>query len=489
MSIRTKLLLSYAAMLIVPLILMLTTALLLVVAFRGDLRNIAHLYETQVEGFEEGDFQRLVHQTVLRNPGLLRDQRYLDELSNEMKDQDTFLVVRVDDRNVYASAGIRPHAAVLGSLPPYRHVAYQHTEHARPFQNELYTTYQYDLLTAEGQPASLFVLTRVDPLVHLARQSFPYLFTSFLVILVLTHALLTYFMSKRIIRPLRELRRAAGEIKDGRLSRRVRVEGRDEIGQLGMAFEEMRVRLQQSLEIQKQYEANRKELVANISHDLKTPITAIRGYVDGILEGVADSPEKTEAYIRTIAAKAAQMDHLIDELFLYSKLDLNRLPFVFEPVPVGAFLADWAEELAFELEKKQVKLEAKLDLDEGLVVSVDRDSFRRVLTNVIQNSLKYMDKPEREIRLEASRQGDDIVLTIEDNGSGIGAEALPFIFDRFYRADQSRNADTGGSGLGLAIAKQIMEGHGGDIRADSTPGVGTRITLLLPIHREGTDDK
>ncbi|MBB6671356.1 sensor histidine kinase [Cohnella nanjingensis] len=486
MSIRTKLLLSYAAMLIIPLVLLLTTALLLVVVFRGDLRNVAHLYETEVEGFEKGDFQRLVHQTILRNPDLLQDRRYLDELSAEMKDQDTFLVVRLGGETAYASEGIRSRGDVVAALPAYRHNDYQNSAYAKPFGNELYSIYQYDLLSADRKPVSLFVLTRMDPLVHLARQSFPILFASSLVILILTHALLTYFMSKHIIRPLRELRRAAVEIKEGNLARSVQVQGKDEIGQLGMAFEEMRMKLQHSLEVQTQYEVNRKELVANISHDLKTPITAIRGYVDGILEGVADSPEKSEAYIRTIAAKAAQMDHMIDELFLYSKLDLNRLPFHFEPVPVQAFLADWAEELAFELEKQQVRLEQQLSLGDDVVASVDRDSFRRVLTNVIQNSLKYMDKPDKRIRLVASAGEGELLLTIADNGPGIDEEALPHIFDRFYRAEQSRNADTGGSGLGLAIAKQIMEGHGGDIRADSTVGEGTRITLILPIHQEGT---
>src|SRR5262249_937455 len=152
-------------------------------------------------------------------------------------------------------------------------------------------------------------------------------------------------------------------------------------------------RLQQSLEVQKQYETNRKELLASISHDLRTPLTAIRGYVDGIIEGVADTPEKNRKYMQTIAIKADELDHLINELFLYSKLDLNRLPFVFETVPLLPFLKDWAEELAFELDKKGIALRTNIDVPIEVDVAMDRDHFKRVLNNIIQNSERYMDKP------------------------------------------------------------------------------------------------
>jgi signal transduction histidine kinase len=246
----------------------------------------------------------------------------------------------------------------------------------------------------------------------------------------------------------------------------------------------MRSQLQQSIRLQLQYEENRKELVSNISHDLKTPITAIKGYIDGILDGVADTPDKMDKYIRTVSNKAAEMDGLIEQLFLYSKLDLKRQPFSFEEISPRAFLSDWSEELRFELEKQDIMLEADIRPAPEIKILADREQFKRVLGNIIQNSVKYMDKEEKRIRLHAESDDHTLRITIEDNGPGIDAEALPYIFDRFYRAEQSRSAETGGSGLGLAIAKQIMEGHGGDIRAESEPGHGTRLVLLLPIRKE-----
>ncbi|WP_020426754.1 HAMP domain-containing sensor histidine kinase, partial [Paenibacillus riograndensis] len=279
-----------------------------------------------------------------------------------------------------------------------------------------------------------------------------------------------------------------GLVTEGNLDFRVKIDSKDELGQLGMAFEEMRSRLQQSLLMQQQYESNRKELITNISHDLKTPITAIKGYVDGILEGVADSPEKNEKYMRTIAAKAGEMDHLIDELFLFSKLDMQKLPFSFESVPILPFLKDWAEELEVELEKQQVDLQIDMNGGEAARISVDRDSFKRVLGNIIQNSLKYMDKPEKRITVQTLVEGKNFTLAIGDNGPGIPPEAAGHIFERFYRAEQSRNTNTGGSGLGLAIARQIILEHGGTIHADSKEGEGTEIRIVLPIEEGGAGE-
>ncbi|MNV28425.1 Sensor histidine kinase YycG [compost metagenome] len=290
-------------------------------------------------------------------------------------------------------------------------------------------------------------------------------------------------MSRRFIRPLLELRNAAKRVADGDLDFQVRVGGNDELGQLGRVFEEMRSRLQESLVIQQQYESNRKELITNISHDLKTPITAIKGYVDGILEGVADSPEKHDKYMRTIAAKAGEMDHLIDELFLYSKLDMQKLPFSFESVPILPYLMDWSEELKVELDKRGVDLDIELGGGEAIRVSIDRDSFKRVLGNIIQNSLKYMDKPVKQITVRTRLDQTGFILSIEDNGSGIPEEAVEHVFERFYRAEESRNTNTGGSGLGLAIAKQIIAGHGGIICAESTEGEGTAIRIILPAQK------
>lgn len=473
-------------MLIVPLMFLVLISALLLIVFRGDVRSIHSIYESKIEGIEENDYNRLVKRTLAQNPQLLTDTAYLRELSAELAARQVSLLVREESRTVYASSAIAGDPVLTSDLPPYAHPDFRKDTTVK-IDDVWYQIVQYDLKAADGKPVSLFLLTKIDPLVHFAKRWFPIVFAAAVAALILTNAALTYYMSTRIIRPLLALRQAAGRFSEGELEVPIAVKGKDEIGQLGVTFENMRVRLKESVSLQMQYEKNRKQLIANISHDLKTPITAIKGYVDGILEGIADTPEKHERYMKTIASKADELDKLIDELFLYAKLDMQKVPFPMQPMSVRGLLNDWSEDLGFELEKNGVTLERDFDLPAAVCVRVDPDSFKRVLGNIIQNSLKYMDKARPSIRLSARTINEAVEIVIEDNGSGIPAEALPLVFDPFYRAEWSRNARTGGSGLGLAIAKQIMMAHEGDIRAESVAGEGTRLILTMAIDGGGDD--
>ncbi len=486
MSIRWKLILSYLIMLIVPLLTLLLTAMLLVVVFQGDLKSLRMVYETKIEGFEEDDFHRLIKHSIEQNPSLLTDQIYLNDLSTQLSSsRDTFLYVVSGEQVNYVSHEIRLKTELLSSLTDSANSGPRYVSPTKPYaNNEFYYYIRYNFSNESEHPSYLYLITKVDPLIYFAKKYAPFLLVSAVVMLVLTNAVLTLYMSKRIIKPLMALRKSAMEFTDGRLESPVLINGKDEIGQLGKAFEELRTRLLHSIEIQAQYETDRKELIASISHDLKTPITSIRGHVDGLLEGIANSPEKIDKYMRTISIKAADMDRLIDELFLFSKLDLHRMVFSFESVNVHAFLLDWSEELEFDLEKEGVALQSDFQVDQTSNIRMDRDSFRRVLTNVIQNSLKFMNKEHREIKLFAATNNGILRLTVEDNGPGIPQQALPYIFERFYRAEPSRNTETGGSGLGLAIANRIVIEHGGTIMAQSTEGVGTQIHITLPVYEE-----
>ncbi|SFB58178.1 Signal transduction histidine kinase [Cohnella sp. OV330] len=487
MSIRWKLLWSYAAMLIIPLLFLVLISSLLLIVFRGDAQSIKAFYESKIEGIEESDFHRLVKHTLAQDPELLTDTAYLQDLSDELASRQISIFVRAENRAVYVSKGLEDNPALTSGLPPYEHPDFHKQSTVKINNNDSYQIVQYDLRTADDKPVSLFLLTKIDPLVHFAKRWFPILLAAAIAALILTNIVLTYYMSTRIIRPLLALRQAAGRFSEGELEVPIAVKGKDEIGQLGITFEQMRVRLKESILLQLQYEKNRKELIANISHDLKTPITAIKGYVDGIMEGIADTRDKHDRYMKTIASKADELDKLIDELFLYSKLDMQNVPFRMQPMSVRGLLGDWSDDLRFELEKNGVALMTEFDVQASVLVQVDPDSFKRVLGNVIQNSLKYMDKESPAIRLSAHRENSRVEIAIEDNGSGIPAEAMPHIFDRFYRAEWSRNSRTGGSGLGLAIAKQIMLAHDGDIRAESVEGEGTRVILTIPIDGGGTN--
>jgi len=240
----------------------------------------------------------------------------------------------------------------------------------------------------------------------------------------------------------------------------------------------MRIKLKDSVQLQLQYEENRKELLSNISHDLKTPITSIIGYVEGIKDGVANTEEKMDKYLTTIYTKAKDMDLLIDELFLFSKLDLKKLPFNVETIDLHQYIRDYVEEASFDLVSRDIQLQYT-SFNKPLYVKADRDKLRRVLANLLSNSEKYMDKQEKQITISLLEKSDEVIIQVMDNGIGIDPHALPLIFDRFYRAELSRNSQTGGSGLGLAIAKQIVLEMGGDIWGTSELNKGTSIFFSL----------
>ena len=281
-----------------------------------------------------------------------------------------------------------------------------------------------------------------------------------------------------------ELKKATKNIKEGNLDFVLEVEGNDEFSQLCQDFEEMRKRLKESTEEKILMDKENKELISNISHDLKTPITAVKGYVEGIMDGVADTPEKMDRYVRTIYNKTNEMDHLINELTFYSKIDTNRIPYTFSKLNVEDYFSDCAEELGLEMETRGDRACVCQLCGEGVQVIADGEQIRRVIHNIVSNAIKYMEKPRGIIQLRVKDVGDFIQVEIEDNGKGIAAKDLPYIFDRFYRTDVSRNSSKGGSGIGLSIVKKIMEDHGGKVWATSRLGIGTIMYFVLRKYQE-----
>ncbi len=302
--------------------------------------------------------------------------------------------------------------------------------------------------------------------------------------LVFICAALTMWVYRSVLHPLVKLQEATRQIRDGNLDFTLEVEEDDEIGQLCQDFEEMRIRLKENAEEKLQYDIESKELLSNISHDLKTPITAIKGYVEGILAGVASSPEKLEKYVRTIYNKANDMDRLIDELTFYSKIDTNRIPYAFSKINVDNYFRDCAEEVGLDMESRGIELGYFNYVSEDVVVIADAEQLKRVINNIVSNSVKYLDKPRGIINIRIKDVGDFIQVEIEDNGRGIAAKDLPYIFDRFYRTDASRNSSQGGSGIGLSIVRKIIEDHGGRIWATSKEGIGTEMHFVLRKYQE-----
>lgn len=307
--------------------------------------------------------------------------------------------------------------------------------------------------------------------------------TIIIVILVVTAAILMLWIYAGISVPLNKLRNATHKISEGNLNFTMEVTGEDEISDLCRDFEEMRKRLLESTEQKLEYDQESKELISNISHDLKTPLTAIKGYVEGIMDGVADTPEKMDRYIRTIYNKTNDMDRLINELTFYSKIDANRIPYTFNKINVKNYFEDCVEEMGIELESKGFAFSYKNEVDDSVEVIADAEQIKRVINNIVSNSVKYMDKSDPRIDIRVKDVGDFVQIEIEDNGRGIGTKELPNIFERFYRADASRHS-AGGSGIGLSIVKKIIEDHGGKIWASSTLGKGTVMYFVLRKYQE-----
>ena len=307
---------------------------------------------------------------------------------------------------------------------------------------------------------------------------------SVILIMAMTCSFLMAWIYRSILTPIETLKKATRNIRDGNLDFEVEIGDDDEIGELCADFEEMRIRLKESTEEKVVFDSQNKELISNISHDLKTPITAVKGYVEGLLDGVADTPEKQKKYLRTIYNKANDMDRLINELTFYSKIDTNRIPYTFNKINVKEYFDDCFEDIGMEMSQQQVSLSYDNKVAPDVMVIADAEQIKRVINNIVGNSVKYMDKPDKSIAIRVTDVGDFVQVEIEDNGRGIAAKDLPYIFDRFYRTDTSRNSSKGGSGIGLSIVHKVMEDHGGKVWATSKEGEGTTMYFVLRKYQE-----
>ncbi len=305
------------------------------------------------------------------------------------------------------------------------------------------------------------------------------MFIAILLILIFTGVMLTRWINDGVIKPVNELNTAMRKIKEGNFEYALQTDAKGEIGDLYRNYEDMRLRLKEGTEESTESEKKNRELISNISHDLKTPITAIKGYVEGIMDGVADTPDKMDKYIRTIYNKANDMERLINELTYYSGIDNNKIPYNFHRINVADYFGDCVEEVGMDLEQRNIKLNYSNLAQTDTVVIADPEQMKKVINNIISNSVKYMDKPNGVIDIRILDQVDSICVEIEDNGRGIAQKDLGRIFERFYRTDASRNSAQGGSGIGLSIVKKIIEDHGGYIWATAKEGEGTCMHFVL----------
>lgn len=493
MKFKTRLIVAFVTVILLPILL---TTCVITLLGRYQLGIIEKTYEitgTTVKSLSnpmkmmgqltEKPYHEL-SKTARADTASLEDATYLESFNGDLEKKNAYLLVRKDRTIVYMGAEISKARSVIPQLPDYE-------ESESTSENGVYLggeaqalVKQVDFEYQDGARGSAFIVTDVSNMIPEIQDFAIDIIIVIVMVLFFTASLLIFWTYRAVMQPLGKMQIAAKNIKEGNLDFELQAETEDEIGELCRDLEDMRRRLKDNAEEKLAFDKENKELISNISHDLKTPVTAIKGYAEGIMDGVADTPEKMDKYIRTIYNKASEMDLLINELTLYSKIDTNRIPYNFNTIPVNDYFDDCAEELALELESKNVEFGYFNYVGNNSKVIADAEQVKRVISNIITNSLKYMDKERGKINLRVKDVGDFIQVELEDNGKGIAAKDITNIFDRFYRTDASRNSSKGGSGIGLSIVKKIIEEHGGKIWATSREGTGTTMYFVLRKYQE-----
>ncbi|WP_177918288.1 HAMP domain-containing sensor histidine kinase [uncultured Eubacterium sp.] len=303
-----------------------------------------------------------------------------------------------------------------------------------------------------------------------------------ILILILSITVMSLITAQGITKPMKKLTDGIEEISKGNLDYRIDYDSTNEIGVTVKALNEMAARLKESIRQRNEIDESRKQMTAGIAHDLRTPLTSIKGYVEGLRDGIANTPEKQKEYIQTIYNSANDIERLLNELQTISLLERRSLELNKQEINLHEFLTDYVADAQFTAKKNNFEIIYKepKDDDKNITVSLDPARFSRVLMNIVSNSIKYASKA-RNGKLTITLNGYDksVIIALEDNGIGISDKNISHIFETFYRADQARTRVSDGSGIGLAVCKEIIEQHGGHIWATSTEGEGTTILISL----------
>ncbi len=301
-----------------------------------------------------------------------------------------------------------------------------------------------------------------------------------IVIIMPITSLFTRQLLKYITRPLTALISAAYRVEKGDLSTPIEHQGSDEFKTVCDSFDHMQQHLKDERDKNAAYEKARTDMISGISHDLRTPLTSVKGYIKGIRDGIANTPEKQQRYLQTAYAKADQMDTLLENLFFYSKLETGNLPMNMKPLDLTDLVRNFVSDTSLDPNMQQVTLTAHFK-EKAHMVLADAEQLRRILNNLTENAVKYAQADPLRISITIEREGDQEVITFADNGVGVAPDKLNNLFEQFWRGDSARMSGKGSSGLGLYIVKHIIDIHGGSITARSENGL--QLIIRLPAHQ------
>lgn len=306
-----------------------------------------------------------------------------------------------------------------------------------------------------------------------------------LFIILISNLIMSVIASRTITAPIKKLSDGANEIAGGNLDYHIDYDSTNEIGTTVKSINDMTEKLKNLMQTKEEIEQSRKEMTAGIAHDLRTPLTSIKGYVEGLMDGIANTPEKQERYLNTIYSSAKDMENLLDELLTLSRFEEGKIKLEQIRIDIVQFLREYLNERPQD--NRSVITFTPPSYKGSLDVMLDPNRFSRVLNNIISNAIKYSStarKPRIDISLEVYDKS--VIIALKDNGIGISDENLKHIFESFYRADQARTRVQDGSGLGLAVCKEIVELHNGHIWATSKEGSGT--TMMISLQRYNGED-
>lgn len=491
MKLSTKLKISFGILILVPAFLF-TAALTVLLKFQ--INEISNRYHTSDATYDmlanpamlfskicESEYVKLIDAAETA-PEQFSDTEFLDSINKELSGRYAYLIVV--DKGVCTYSGESGTDEIVKELT---RIDFGDDSTAGIYLGGNYQMIvnRVEFVNKDKTTGNAFIIMKLKEYISQVRVMAFNAIIVIVLVLVFTSGLFIAWIHRETLTPINKLRLATNNIKNGNLDFDIDTTGQDEFSDLYRDFNSMRLRLKQNAEEKLQADAESKELISNISHDLKTPITAIKGYVEGIIDGVADTDEKMDHYIKTIYNKACDMDKLIDELTFYSKIDTNKIPYNFTRLPVSEYFSDCGADLEMELGALGIRFSIQDYVKADTDIVADPEQLKRVINNIISNSVKYMEREDgAEITIVLKEDGDYVNIDIRDNGKGIDPIDLPHIFNRFYRSDTSRNSTKGGSGIGLSIVKKIISDHGGEITADSRPDEGTVMHIKLKKYME-----
>lgn len=493
MKLRTKVTIAFFTIIILPLSVMYLTVYALAYLQAQEIQNS---YGVEIDGYRSisnsvqllnqltSDVYAEILDKIENDSDALEEFSYQNRLNQTLKKQGAYLIVR-RDQELFYKGDIQKSERIASYLPPYGSND-GYISGSNYVASEKAFARGVDFMFADGAQGTVFIITDIEETIPQLQKLFSQIIGALVAILVVTAFGILVWIYRSMINPIHKLQTAVNEISRGNLEYEMEKSESEktEFGQLYADFNNMRLQLKQSNEENEKYNKESRELIANISHDLKTPITSVKGYIEGIRDGVADTPEKMERYLTIIYNKAMDMDQLINELNIYAKIDTNKIQYNFQFINISGYFSDCVEEVSMDLQAKNIELAYYDYTDKQILIKADPEQLKRVINNVIGNSVKYMDKEKGFINIYIKDMEKYVQIEIEDNGKGIAQEDLSKIFERFYRTDASRNSAQGGSGIGLSIVKKIVKDHGGKVWATSREKKGTTIYLSLKKYTE-----